>query len=98
MTAFSHSLSLVVAQLAIGIGALAALALTPPANGAMLLVPLVGDAPAVQLARDSEALLLARGPGGGVVVRGERRALFWPLLRAGVLTVAAPASLCGKAA
>lgn len=61
----------------------------------MLLMPLVDGAPVVRLVRRSDALLLARGPGEALIVRGDRSALFWPLLRAGVLTIASPKSLCG---
>ena len=86
------------AQTALGIGVLATLALAPPAHGVMLLVPLVGDAPVARLARDGDALLLARGPASSVVVRGDRHTLFWPLLRGGVLTMSAPALLCGSIA
>lgn len=91
------NMCIVVAQIAIGIASLAMLALAPPARGAMLLVPLMSDAPAARLARDGRALLLGQGPAGSLVVRGDRQTLFWPLLRAGVLAIAAPASLCGKA-
>ncbi|WBH17877.1 hypothetical protein [Sphingomonas radiodurans] len=83
------------AQCAVGVGGLAALALAPPASGAMVLLPLGHSAPVARLARDGDALLLATTPGGKLIVMGERRALFWPLLRAGVLTVAAPARYCG---
>ncbi len=85
----------IIAQLLVGIGALASLAFAPPVNGTMLLVPLSSDAPTVALARNADALLIGRGPGTSVLIRGERRALFWPLLRGGVLAIAAPAGLCG---
>jgi hypothetical protein len=85
----------VIAQTILGVGALASLALAPPSRGPMLLLPLVHDAPVVRLARQGDALLLGRGPGEAIVVEGERGALFWPLLHAGVLTMAAPAALCG---
>lgn len=74
------------------------LALAPPAHGAMLLFPIVDGAPVARLALDGDALLVAVGPRGSVIVQGDRRALFWPLLRAGVVTVAAPASFCGARA
>lgn len=82
-------------QICFGIGSLACLAFAPPARGEMLLVPIVNGAPVARLARQGDALLISRGPVNGLVVRGEREALFWPLLRAGVMTVAAPASVCG---
>jgi hypothetical protein len=99
VTGFSSSANAIVivaSQIGIAAGALAMLALAPPSQGAMLLVPLIGDAPAARIARDGDALLLSRGPGGTMVVRGDRHTLFWPLLRAGVLAVAAPAALCGN--
>ena len=83
------------AQFAVGAASLALLAFTPPAHGEMLLVPLVSEAPVARLARGGDALLLARGPGDGLVVRGDRAALFWPLLQSGVLTIAAPRFVCG---
>lgn len=91
------ALRVVAAQIAIGVAALAMLAFAPPARGAMLLVPLVSDAPAARLARDGHALLLGQGPAGSLVIRGDRQTLFWPLLQAGVLAIAAPALLCGEA-
>ncbi|QNE33434.1 hypothetical protein F1C10_10005 [Sphingomonas sp. NBWT7] len=72
------------------------MALAPPVSGAMLLVPLVGDPATVRIARAGGALLMGSGPAGSVVVRGERGLLFWRMLRAGVLPIAAPASYCGK--
>lgn len=79
------------------LGAVLALALAPPASGAMLLVPLVGDAPVVRLAMDHGGLLLG-AEGDRIVVRGERRAMWWPLLRHGVLAIAAPRGGCGESA
>jgi hypothetical protein len=60
----------------------------------MLLVPLVGDLPVAKLARDHDALLIASRP-RGLIVQGDRDALFWPLLHVGVMTIAAPAGYCG---
>lgn len=88
--------ALLAAQFAIGASSLGLLALAPPATGEMLLLPMRSGAPVARLARDGDAMLLARGPADGLVVRGERAALFWPLLRQGVLTLAAPRSLCGE--
>lgn len=86
---------LLAVQFAVGAASLGLLAFAPPARGEMLLMPLVDGAPVVRLVRRSDALLLARGPGEALIVRGDRSALFWPLLRAGVLTIASPKSLCG---
>ncbi|OWK30158.1 hypothetical protein [Sphingomonas dokdonensis] len=88
--------TLLAAQLAIGTASIGLLAFAPPAKGEMLLLPLRSGAPVARLARNGDAMLLARGPGDGLVVRGQRAALFWPLLRAGVLTLAAPRSWCGE--
>jgi hypothetical protein len=89
------SLTVVAAQIAIAVVALGTLALAPPSHGNMMLIPLRPGLPAARIALAADARLLAAGPGGGVIVRGDRDALFWPLLRAGVLTMAAPAALCG---
>lgn len=72
------------------------LALAPPARGTLLLLPVGGAASPVRLAIARDALLIGRGPIGSVVVRGDRHALLWPMLRAGVLTLAAPALACGE--
>lgn len=92
---FSSTALLLVAQLVVGMASLGFLAFAPPAHGEMLAVPLVRNAPIARLARHGDALLVARGPGDGLIIRGDRAALFWPLLKAGVLTIAAPRSLCG---
>lgn len=83
------------AQLSAGLGGLAALALAPPPHGSMLLLPLRDGTPTARLARQGDALLVASGPYGSLVVQGDRQALFWPLLRAGILTIAAPSRYCG---
>jgi hypothetical protein len=85
-------------QAAICLFALTALTVAPPARGAMLLVPLLPERPIVRIARGADALIVGRGPAGAVMVRGDRAALFWPLLAAGVLPLAAPAAYCGGAA
>ena len=74
-----------------------ALAVSPPAKGAMLLIPLSVDAPVARLALEQGASLLS-GSGDRIVVQGERRALWWPMLREGVLTIAAPRGGCGGSA
>lgn len=94
-TLITRGLGLVIGQVAIAAGALAVLALAPPLRGDMLLIPLWPDAPTARLALAQDARLVAAGPGGGMVVRGERDALFWPLLRAGIVTIAAPSLICG---
>lgn len=82
-------------QLLLGAGAIGGFALTPPAQGAMLLLPIAAAQPVERIAIDDGATVLARGPGRGVVVRGRRSALMWPMLRHGVLTLAAPDAWCG---
>lgn len=86
----------IVMQIGFGMASLMLLAFAPPARGEMLLVPLANDLPVARLARDADAALIDRGPGAGLIVRGDRDALFWPLLRAGVLTMAAPVGGCGS--
>ncbi len=88
--------AMVLLHAAICLSGAAAMALAPPASGAMLLVPLIGDPGVVRIARASGALLVGTGPAGSVVIRGERGLLFWRMLRAGVLPIAAPAAYCGK--
>lgn len=96
MSAYSRSdTALLASYLAMVAASLAAVSIAPPAAGAMLLIPLKAGARPVPSATTRGAAILGTGPGGTTVVRGERARLFWPLLRAGVLTIAAPAALCG---
>lgn len=90
--------ALLAIQLVGGALALLLLALTPAAQGTYALVALDRDAPVARLAAARGAVLLGHGRGGMLIVRGERAALFWPLLRTGVVTVAAHAALCGEVA
>jgi hypothetical protein len=87
--------ALLACYLAMVAASLAAVSIAPPAVGAMLLIPLKIDARPVPSATMRGAAILGTGPGRTTIVRGERARLFWPLLRAGVLTIAAPAALCG---
>lgn len=73
-----------------------ALGVLPPAHGTILLVPVARDAPTVALALAAGATVVASGPRGSVIVRGQRAALAWPLLRAGIVTLAAPSGACGS--
>lgn len=75
-----------------------ALAAAPPARGAILLLPVGARPDLARLALARDVAILGTGPAGSVVVRGERRALFWPMLRHGVLTLAAPPIVCGEVA
>lgn len=92
-TAFSYISPLV--QIVGGAAALVAFAFAPPERGNLLYVPLTRDARPAQAAIEEGAALLARGPMGSVVVRGDRPRDAGALLRAGILVTAAPAALCG---
>lgn len=90
----------IIAQtLIVGFAMVAAL-LTPPATGSILLVPLGhgGSGIALQRALETGARLEGAGPiAGSFVVDGDRNRLAPVMLNAGVLILAAPALLCGKA-
>lgn len=79
-------------------GGLAALALAPPAAGAMLLVPLGPDAQGVVAAAvGAGARLIGAGPlPGSIVVDAERAALLPVMLRSGALVTAASPAACGR--
>jgi len=73
------------------------LIIAPPANGAMMLVPLGPQAANALplLALVGDVRLLARGPlPGSLLVHGSRRART--LLRHGIVTLASPPALCGS--
>lgn len=92
---------LIVAQCAIALVGLVVLALTPPATGRMLIVPLLGGngGSAVRLAIDHGASLVAAGPfSGSVVIMGDRARLEPAAWSAGMMMVAAPPSGCGRSA
>ena len=77
----------------------ACIALAPPAEGNMLLVPVgpqsEGQITALALLRG--ASVVQRGPlPSSVIVYGRRASLFGPLARAGVLTLAGGAAGCGR--
>lgn len=87
--------SLLTVQIAAALLAPVALALAPPASGAMLLIP-VGRTDPVIFARDRGALLLA--PGAipiSIVVMGNRARLLGNPARTGILVVAAMPGGCG---
>lgn len=82
-------------QLALAAAALAGVALAPPAQGPMLLIPIGGDAgEAIRIATAHGARLLGSAPGGTLLVWADAGVLR-PLAAAGVLTLAAPFSACG---
>jgi len=75
----------------------AVIALAPPDQGTMLLVPVAawsqGQVTALALARG--ASVVQRGPlPSSVIVYGARARLFAPLARAGILTLASGAAGC----
>jgi hypothetical protein len=80
---------------------LACVALWPPSQGRMLLVPVTSGAASHMLARavDSGAALLGNGPiPGSFVVSGNHLALAAALRGRAVLILAGPPALCGGAA
>ncbi|MET0374738.1 MAG: hypothetical protein ABW128_10835 [Rhizorhabdus sp.] len=88
-------------QLALLFALFGTIGFSPPARGAMLLVPLTAQARAdlPMLAVERGALLLGNGPvAGSLLVRGERALLGAALLRRGIVPVAAPEFICGPTA
>ena len=85
-------------QLVLVVAGLAALALYPPAQGRMILVPVWPGAAAHLAANviDRGGLLVEGGPlPGSLVVSGNRGAIAPFMLAHGVLVLAAPAAGCG---
>jgi hypothetical protein len=72
------------------------LALRPPAEGTLLIVPLAA-APGVlaSAALAADARLVGRGPGRSLVVRGTRDRITARLRLGDALLLAAPSPLCG---
>ncbi len=71
------------------------LAMAPPADGAMLLIPIVPERLVGAVAVRHGALILGNGPiAGSLIVRGRAADLTTPLLAQGILLLRAPASLC----
>ena len=92
----SGKTGLIVAQLALAILALLAVAFTPPAQGRMLLVPLDGQPISRAAIEGLEATPLVAGPlPGSVVVDGDRQ-LLSALWAQYILVLAAPAALCAS--
>jgi hypothetical protein len=83
-------------QLAVVVMLLVVAAATPPRRGAMLLVPIDGDAGvAVRTGVAFGAALVRAGPfPGSVVMWGDRAALVGPTRAAGILLLAAPPGGC----
>ena len=92
----SGKLGLIVAQLALAVLALLAVAFTPPAQGRMLLVPLDGRPVSRAAIEGLAATPLKSGPlPGSWVVDGDRQ-LLSGLWAQRVLILAAPAALCAS--
>lgn len=72
------------------------LALRPPADGTLLIVPIAG-APGMlaSAALAADARLVGRGPGRSLVVRGARDRIEARLRLGDALLLAAPSPLCG---
>lgn len=80
---------------------LSALAIRPPASGAMLLVPIGGGGLADTIGRaiDGGATLLAPGPlPRSIIVRADRDLLRGHLAHSGIIVIAAPVLPCGAVA
>jgi len=91
------SRSLISAQIAGALLIFLWIALAPPAEGNILLIPVArqSEAQIVALALEQGASLVQRGPmPSSVIVYGKRDSLFAPLARAGVLMVAGGAVGC----
>jgi len=89
--------SLIGAQIAGALLVFLCVALAPPAEGNILLIPVTRqpEAQLVALALAQGASLVQRGPvPSSVIVYGKRDSLFVPLARAGVLMVAGGAVGC----
>lgn len=80
-------------------GGLGALVLAPPADGAMLIVPVGNNGiAALNAALGSGASLIGNGRlPGSLVVRARRDAIAGGVLAAGAMIVAAHPVLCGQA-
>lgn len=95
------SSALLAGQIAIAIVGVASLLLTPPASGAMLLVPLAPDSAnglAAAAIASGARPLAGGGAGGALIVRAERAAIVAPMVARGVLVLAAPETGCGAVA
>lgn len=92
---------LVLGQIALVVIGLVSLALSPPAMGRMLLIPLTerGKAHMLSHALLAGGSLIARGPvAGSYVVYGDRSRIAPSVYADGVLTVKGSGTLCGTSA
>ena len=91
------SRALIAAQIGSVLLVFLCIALAPPAEGNMLLIPIarLSEARVIGLAAAEGATVVQRGPlSSSVIVYGKRDRLFAPLARAGVLMVAGGAVGC----
>ena len=79
----------------LAIGVVAGAVVSPPADGALLLLPVGPSGLSIGKVHDLGALIIGSGPvTGSLIVRGERAQLLGPMLAAGVLVLAAPTGGC----
>lgn len=89
---------MVILQIGGAAAMLAGLAIVPPDEGNLLLLPLLSQRPVAAVAIRHGAAIVARGRlPGSLVVRGRFAALAGPMIGDGVLVIGAPALLCGEA-
>ncbi|WHO40694.1 hypothetical protein PMI04_008940 [Sphingobium sp. AP49] len=90
-------MGLATVQMAVVSGLMLFAVLGPPARGDMLAIPLTPTGASGLAAQVVAAGAVPMGKarfGGGLVVRGDRNRLAWPLMARGVLLLAAPNLLC----
>jgi hypothetical protein len=92
-----RSFLLIGAQGAIGLTAVLAMAMTPPAEGKMMIVSLTGETPAqiAAWATDRDTLPLGAGPMGSLVVQARAHDLAAKAWRHGGFVIAGPLLECG---
>lgn len=96
-TAVKSRRNLIGAQIAGALAIFVFIALAPPAQGTILLVPVTGrsEGQILSLALSRGASLVQRGPlPSSVIVYGRREELLGPLTRAGVLMLSGGAVGC----
>jgi len=91
-----HKSAALVAQLALAVAVLAALAFAPPDRGEMMLIPLDGHPVSPVLLKQLPLVAERSGPlPGSLLVFGSSEGLFVDLLEQGILILSAPQPLCG---
>ena len=93
------SLSILGLQCAGAAMLIGAITILPPTSGRMLLLPVLGQEAGATLATamavSDTTLPLARGPVAGSVIVTSSSIGAWALLKRGIVTLAAPAAICG---